>query len=78
LITRLDQTKALPDYVCRFINSEYGKKFIASGEAGGAQKNVNAAMLKKMLIPLPPLSEQQKIAQFLSTWDNAISTTEKM
>lgn len=78
LITRLDQTKALPNYVCRFINSEYGKKFIASGEAGGAQKNVNAAMLKKMLIPLPPLSEQQKIAQLLSTWDNAITTTEKL
>ncbi|HIF9542654.1 TPA: restriction endonuclease subunit S [Photobacterium damselae] len=78
LVTRLDQAKALPDYVCRFINSEYGKKFIVSGEAGGAQKNVNAAMLKKMPIPLPPLSEQRKIAQILSTWDRGIATTEKL
>ena len=78
LVTRLDQAKALPDYVCRFINSEYGKKFIVSGEAGGAQKNVNAAMLKKMPIPLPPLPEQRKIAQILSTWDRGIATTEKL
>ncbi|WP_368873604.1 restriction endonuclease subunit S [Shewanella algae] len=78
LVTRLDQTRALPDYVCRFINSEYGKKFISSGEAGGAQKNVNAAMLKKMPIPLPPLPEQRKIAKILSTWDKAIATNEKL
>lgn len=77
LITRLDTSKALPDYICRFINSEYGKKFISSGEAGGAQKNVNAAMLKKMPIPLPPLPEQKKIAQILSIWDSAISVMEK-
>ena len=78
LITRLDQNLAIPEYVCRFINSEYGKKFITSGEAGGAQKNVNAGMLKKMRIPLPPLPEQRKIAKILQTWDRAISTTEKL
>lgn len=78
LITRLNQVKALPDYVCRYINSEYGKKFIVSGEAGGAQKNVNAGMLKRMVIPLPPLNEQRKIAEILSTWDEAITTTERL
>lgn len=78
LVTRLDQEKALPNYVCRFINSEYGKKFIASGEAGGAQKNVNAAMLKKMPVPLPPLAEQHKIAQILEVWDKSILVTETL
>ena len=78
LITRLKEDIALPEYICRFINSEYGKKYISSGEAGGAQKNVNASILKKMLIPLPPLPEQRKIAKILSTWDKAISTTERL
>lgn len=78
LITRLDQHKAFPGFVCRYINSEYGKKFISSGEAGGAQKNVNAGMLKRMIIPLPPLPEQKKIAQILSTWDQAITATERL
>ena len=78
LITRLDQHKAFPDFVCRYINSEYGKKFISSGEAGGAQKNVNAGMLKRMVVPLPPLPEQKKIAQILSTWDQAMIATERL
>jgi len=78
LITRLDTNKALPDYICRFINSEYGRRFIVSGEAGGAQKNVNAGMLQRMPIPLPPLSEQNKISQILSIWDKAIITTEQV
>ena len=78
LITRLDQSKALPHYICLHINSEYGKKFITSGEAGGAQKNVNAGMLEKMPLHLPPLPEQRKIAQILSTWDKAITTTERL
>ncbi len=78
LITRLNTSNALPAYICRFINSEYGKKYITSGEAGGAQKNVNAAILKKMRIPLPPLLEQQKIGNILSTWDKAISITERL
>ena len=76
LITRLNKEKALPEYVCRYINSEYGRRFVTRGEAGGAQKNVNAGMLKKLLIPLPPIREQQKIADILSAWDEAITITE--
>jgi type I restriction enzyme, S subunit len=32
----------------------------------------------KVLIPLPPLPEQNKISQILSTWDRAIELTQKM
>jgi type I restriction enzyme S subunit len=31
-----------------------------------------------MKIPVPPLPEQKKIAQILSTWDKAITTTEQL
>ncbi|WP_394142662.1 restriction endonuclease subunit S [Vibrio chagasii] len=72
LITRLNQDRAMPEFVCRYINSEYGKKFITSGEAGGAQKNVNAGMLKLMPLPLPSLAEQQKIASVLTAADKEI------
>lgn len=78
LITRLKQNIAKPEFVCLYINSDYGKRFITSGEAGGAQKNVNAGMLKKMPVPIPPLNVQQKIVQILSTWDKAIATTEQL
>ncbi len=34
--------------------------------------------IKNALIPVPPLLEQQKIAEILSTWDLAISTTNNL
>lgn len=38
---------------------------------------INGAELKKLLIPCPPLSEQKKIAEILSTWDEAIELKDK-
>ncbi|EGR2298814.1 restriction endonuclease subunit S [Vibrio parahaemolyticus] len=46
--------------------------------AGGVQKNLTGTSLKTLHLALPPLSEQRKIAKILSTWDKAISTTEKL
>ncbi|EIA4235737.1 restriction endonuclease subunit S [Escherichia coli] len=43
-----------------------------------AQKNINLQVLKPLLILTPPYAEQKKIAKILSTWDNAISVTEKL
>lgn len=43
-----------------------------------AQKNINLQVLKPLLILTPPLPEQKKIAQTLSTWDKAITTTEQL
>lgn len=43
-----------------------------------AQKNINLQVLKPLQIKTPPLAEQRKIAQFLSTWHKAIVTLEKL
>lgn len=45
--------------------------------AGSTSKHLNVGEIKRLEIPLPPLPEQQKIAQTLSTWDKAIETLEK-
>ncbi len=42
------------------------------------QPGINSREYGKLLIPLPPLPEQQKIAQILSTWDQAIELKEKL
>lgn len=46
--------------------------------SGGVQKNLTGTNLKKLELCIPPIPEQKKIAQILSTWDQAISATEKL
>ena len=49
-----------------------------SNQAGkNAQKNINLQVLKPLAIPTPPLDEQKKIAEILSTWDEAISVVDR-
>lgn len=45
---------------------------------GTSVYGVSKTNLSKVKIPLPPLPEQRAIAAALSTWDNAIHTTEKL
>ncbi|MEO1410138.1 MAG: restriction endonuclease subunit S [Bacteroidota bacterium] len=72
LIVRRFKEIITSDFLCYYINSDLGKSFFASGQAGGAQKNIGAKVLQKMKIIIPPLPEQEKIAQILSTADEKI------
>jgi len=65
------------EYVSYYINHQL-KKRIASFAKGSSISNVYNSDLKKLKIPLPPLKEQQKIAEILTTWDNAISKQEEL
>lgn len=49
-----------------------------SYNSGGAQPSLNRNFISPIPIPIPPLAEQQKIAEILSTWDRAIKTTERL
>lgn len=71
---------AYAKYINYFLNQDSTKKRLkALATSGVSQANINPTQLKKKLfILLPPLSEQKKIAQILSTWDKAITTTEKL
>jgi type I restriction enzyme, S subunit len=46
--------------------------------SGGAQPFLSLTELKKLPILLPPLPEQRRIAEILSTWDRAIETVEAL
>ena len=59
-----------------FLLSQYENIRGASNSAG--QSNLSGALIKSIKVPVPPLSEQKKIAQILSTWDQAISATEQL
>ena len=62
-------------YQCLLLQSNI--LFLLSG--GGAQPNVSTTTIKnKILIPLPPLAEQEKIAEILSAWDTQIQNFETL
>jgi len=59
-----------------FLLSQYENIRALSNSAG--QSNLTGALVKSIQIPVPPLLEQKKIAQILSTWDQAIATTQRL
>ena len=67
------------EYVKSLLNTNY-YRYLATRDqfAGGGVQNLNVQMVKEYPIPVPPLPEQKKIAQILSTWDKAITTTEQL
>ena len=54
------------------------KKDLTRKSGGSALQEISLTALRKVKVPVPPLPEQQKIAKILSTWDKAISTTERL
>ena len=78
IFARPDNSSILSEYLCYFTNSEYGKKQVLDGQGGLAQQHFNVGAYNKLRVPLPPLPEQRKIADILSTWDQAIEKTEAL
>ena len=56
----------------------YDKNGLCEIKTETAQPAISLKSLKDYKVPVPPLSEQKKIAKILSTWDQAISVTEKL
>ncbi|MDX1975198.1 MAG: restriction endonuclease subunit S [Rickettsiales bacterium] len=75
---RPDRKRVLPEYLFLFTQSDHYKTWIKNNLRAGAQPNVNAQEYSDLLIPLPPLPEQRKIAAILRTWDDAIEKTESL
>lgn len=65
-----------PNYYFQFLLSRY--KHIRNLSNNGGQQNLSAEIVKSIQIPIPPLLEQKKISQILSTWNKAITTAEKL
>ncbi|KRI40374.1 restriction endonuclease subunit S [Acinetobacter pittii] len=64
------------DYYYQFLIYQYEN--IRNMSNSGSQENLSGSIVKSIPVLVPPYFEQEKIAQILSTWDQAISTTEKM
>ena len=77
---RINSSKADLVYVEQFLKSRKVRVYFKSSAAGSSSSmvKINKGVLEKTPISIPPLPEQKKIAQILSTWDKAITTTEQL
>ena len=64
--------KSIKNYIYYLLSSTYVQKRIEDNVNEAAQPNFGKQDFDKIKIPLPPLPEQKKIADCLSTWDSAI------
>ena len=67
----VDENIALYRYVFHYLSSKY--EYIKSLGAG-SQTNINSRIVKGLQIPIPPLSEQQRIVSILDKFDTLTSS----
>jgi len=77
---RIDQRKVDILFIEQLLKSSSIRSYFRNCAAGssGSMVKINKGILEKTPLVKPPLGEQKKIAQILSTWDKAITVTEKL
>ena len=72
---RIDEYKAEPEYIAQYFLSQPFWGWVSRIAREGAQPNINAREYSSIKMILPPLPEQKKIAEILSSVDEAIQAT---
>lgn len=68
-IIRLGDSKISKEYLCHFIASPNAQEQFFKGMVTATIANLSLAQIRKLKIPLPPLPQQQKIANILDAAD---------
>ena len=72
-----DPKKLDDDFLYAFLRSEVFGNQVESFVIGSAQPNFGPTHLKRMVMPLPPLPVQQRIAGILSAYDELIENSQR-
>ncbi|WP_157148685.1 restriction endonuclease subunit S [Brachyspira pilosicoli] len=69
IVTRIkDNSKVYNKYICYFLNSRKAKSQISS-LIKGDRDNLNLKDFNKIIVPIPPLEEQERIVKILDQFD---------
>lgn len=77
-LIRIKRDGILPKYLEIWLNSSLARKEIYIGSKQGTVTNLHLEEINRFRIAIPPIQEQKKIAEVLSTWDLAIEKTEAL
>jgi type I restriction enzyme S subunit len=72
----LDSQKAMPDFYNQFLRSKVGRWHMQRIIQTVAASGITGTDLKKLKVPLPPLEEQQRIAEILKNFKLADKKTQ--
>lgn len=78
VLLRPNKEKTDPIFLSLFLATRKCKNDILRLSIGSTVSRINIADIRELRIPSPPLSEQNKIAEILSTWDRTIDVTKKL
>lgn len=73
---RTQPDRLLPDYIAQYFHSPAYLAWVKDTQRAQAQPNINAFEYADLLVPVPPIPEQRKIAAILSSVDDAIEKTQ--
>lgn len=74
----LRQKKADPVFLGHVLNHDITRKQLNKLGQGHSVVHIYSSSLSNVRVPLPPLPEQRKIAQILSTWDRSIERLQEL
>jgi type I restriction enzyme S subunit len=78
-VIRFDQDKFLPELFAYLTSSSYGRLyFLRCSKRSTNLASINSAQLKAFPVPVPPISEQRKIAELLGLYDEAIELQKRL
>ena len=72
----IDDSKANKYFIWSYTKSDKYNDWVITFSQRSGQPGLNSNEYASLQIPIPPLPEQQKIAEVLSTWDKAIQKTD--
>ncbi|WP_323957078.1 restriction endonuclease subunit S [Aeromonas caviae] len=78
LVQIIRQERVCLEFLYLFFNAPSSRRQITEQSTGTKVKHTSPDRLCSVIGLIPPLPEQKKIAQILSTWDKTISTTEQL
>jgi len=82
LVQRVSRIRALPtleqSLLRQYFSGHRFEQYVKSVQTETAVPHISAMQIKEFSFLLPPINEQRKISKILSTWDKAISSTERL
>jgi len=76
---RCNEKQILPYFLSAFAAGPFGRwYFLISSKQSTNLASINSTQLRQFPLSFPPLPEQRKIAEILSTWDEAVGQMRKL